>query len=125
GVSVAAAQKDARVVGAAGVGGRVARHEVEFFVAVEIAHREGLRVGAGGEGQGRLERAVRRTQEYAHGAGVVVDDRQVELAVAVEVGRQHGLRVRAGGVAYGGAEAEQAAVFQEFEARFGGRASAS
>ena len=40
---------------------------------------------------------------------------QVELAVVVEVGRHHGLRVRADGVAHGRAEAEQAAVFQDFE----------
>src|SRR5439155_2065428 len=100
--AVAIAQQHAHVTG---VGDR----QVELAVFVEVADREGLRVGAAG-GQGRLKRAVCVAQEYVHGAAVV-DDGEVQPSVAVEVGRQHSFGRQPNAVADRGKKTGQAAIF--------------
>ncbi len=78
--------------------------EVHPPVAVEVArdHEPGL--GAGGDEDGVLERAVAIAPQDAHAAAVgdgaapVVGDDQVQPVIAIKVGQRNGPGPRAGGV---------------------------
>ena len=96
--AVAVAQQEG---GAAVVGGG----NVVVAVAVEVAHRQRMRVCAGGKANRRGERAVAIAQQHRHtSADYVVGDDQIADAVAVHVRRGDVVRAGARGVIRRGLE---------------------
>jgi hypothetical protein len=116
--AVAFAEQDADVLVATAP---VGRGQVELAVGVEVAGGQRERVRAGGGGPRRLEAAVAVAQQHADGAVagrvVVVRCGQVEFTVIIEVRRHDVLAIGADGETHGRAEAEQAAVFEDFATR--------
>src|SRR5206468_12132755 len=78
-----------------GVGTKVRDGQIELAIPVQIAHRDGERVGAGGEVLfgGKAGRGGARgggVEQHRHGVGIKVRDGQIELAITVQIGDRYG-----------------------------------
>lgn len=67
------------------IGGRVGRDEIEFAIAVEVAHGDGVGMRPYVECLGGAKLAVAGPQQNAYCVVEVIGDRDIDLAVAVEI----------------------------------------